>query len=149
MICTDSSLLVSSVASRFLNLIEREWLQAGHPFRERCAHGPFRTQWLASAGGAMSALGRLKQAAISFASATDPSGGSGLGLGLGGGISFSAANPDALATPAASAGNTSAQLLAFQQQTFSSRPARGLVAPTFVLFLDAVFESLRFSNSYS
>ena len=140
-----SSSLLSSSACRFLSLIEREWLQAGHPFRERCSHGPFRTQLLASTGGAMSALGRLKQAAFSFASATDPSGGSGLGLGFGGGgggggVSFSSANPDALSTPAASAGNTSAQLLAFQQQTLASRPARGLVAPTFVLFLDAVFE---------
>ena len=126
---------------RFLNLIEREWLAAGHPFRERCAHGPFRTQLLASASGAMGALGRLKQAAFSFASATaDPSGSLGLGR-IGGAIGFSASNPDALSSPTASAGSTSAQLLALQQQTWASRPARGLVAPTFILFLDAVLYS--------
>lgn len=122
---------------RFLSLIEREWLQSGHPFRERCAYGPFRTQLLASASSAMSAFGRLKQAAFSFASATDPSG------GLSGAIGFSSANPDAVSSPTAAAGNTSAQLLALQQQTFvATRPARGLVAPTFILFLDTVYSIL-------
>uniref|UniRef100_A0A6Q2X7Q9 Myotubularin phosphatase domain-containing protein n=1 Tax=Esox lucius TaxID=8010 RepID=A0A6Q2X7Q9_ESOLU len=49
---TDTSLLVSSLAqlildpdsrtlAGFLGLLEREWVQAGHPFQQRCAHSAY------------------------------------------------------------------------------------------------------------
>lgn len=49
---TDSSLLVTSLAQVILNpdsrtirgmqsLIEREWIQSGHPFATRCQHGAY------------------------------------------------------------------------------------------------------------
>ncbi|KAM4625078.1 myotubularin-related protein 9 isoform 2-T2 [Polymixia lowei] len=49
---TDSSLLISTLAQLimdpccrtldgFLTLLEREWVQAGHPFQQRCAHSAY------------------------------------------------------------------------------------------------------------
>ncbi|XDV43233.1 hypothetical protein PO909_011749 [Leuciscus waleckii] len=49
---TDSTLLVSSLAqlildpasrtlTGFLGLLERDWIQAGHPFQQRCAHSAY------------------------------------------------------------------------------------------------------------
>lgn len=49
----DSTLTVTSIAQiildaecrtirGFLTLIDREWLQGGHPFTERTSHGPYR-----------------------------------------------------------------------------------------------------------
>ncbi|XP_041669189.1 myotubularin-related protein 9 isoform X2 [Cheilinus undulatus] len=49
---TDSTLLISTLAQLimdpmcrslegFLSLLEREWVQAGHPFMQRCAHSAF------------------------------------------------------------------------------------------------------------
>ncbi|KAL0969238.1 hypothetical protein UPYG_G00224340 [Umbra pygmaea] len=49
---TDTTLLVSSLAqlildpgsrtlAGFLSLLEREWVQAGHPFQQRCAHSAY------------------------------------------------------------------------------------------------------------
>ena len=130
---------------RFQALIEREWLQAGHPFFDRCAHGPFRTCALQPVAN-VSTFKKIQQGVVSAAYTAYSM--SAMNAAQEGSTVVGAAGVAGSSLVPGSTVPFANQLLELEAQTL---PCAGVgaqsganrahcVAPTFLLWLDAVWQ---------